>query len=169
MKWESNPRTRILHRLRDYGGLRSKTRGLCSRVARARDVAAHTGDLRRRHFLPLLYHLSYSFIAVGAFRFHDCDISYVPLGGTFCYARRHLDLYTPGITPSISLAMNQVLLKWANVGSKSSIAVGVFLKAHSLSWRGLAVSPEQRQCLAGICFKRSCCSRFSWFKNTVSS
>ena len=83
MKWESDPRTQnALHRLRDYGDLRSKSGGSCSRIARARDGAAHTGSLRRRYSASVAIPLSYSFIAVGAFRFHVCGSLKVPSGGT---------------------------------------------------------------------------------------
>ena len=112
MKWESDPRTQnALHRLRDYGDLRSKSKGPDSRIARARDGAAHNGNLRRRYSASVAIPLSYSFSAVGAFRLHACGISSAPLGGTFYNARRHFDLYMPGISPSVGLTMNQVLLK----------------------------------------------------------
>lgn len=72
---------------------------------------------RTRSMNPLLYQLSYSLVAVGAFSvpclWHlMCAVKRNP---SIC-TRRHFDYYMPGIPPSVSLAMNQVLLKWANVG-----------------------------------------------------
>lgn len=64
--------------------------------------------------------LSYSFIAVGAFwvpclRHLMCAVKRNP---SIC-TRRHFDFYMPGISPSFGLTRSQVLLNWANVGSKS--------------------------------------------------
>ena len=63
-----------------------------------------------------------------------------------------------GISPNFGLTRSQVLLKWANVGTISGIAVGVFYKAHSLFQWGYYARPEQRLWLTAICLGVAVCA-----------